>query len=128
MSESILVVAFSGHVFGVDPSSGEIAWSHDVGSETPRLIVTDTRVFAAGNGMCCLAYPSGELIWQTKSYVSRTATFMKSGDRLFAAINGEVECYSAVDGKSLWTNKFRGKGSDVVALGTPSSVTQADRF
>ncbi|HEY1813425.1 MAG TPA: hypothetical protein VGG74_13830 [Kofleriaceae bacterium] len=86
------------------------------------------RVFAAGNGMCCLAYPSGELIWQTKSYVSRTATFMKSGDRLFAAINGEVECYSALDGKSLWTNKFRGKGSDVVALGTPSSVTQADRF
>ncbi len=127
MSEPVLVVAFGGQVVGLDPVTGKIAWEYDLGGHTPRLLVTETQIFAAGHQLCCLAYPTGELIWKAEHYISRYATFVKSGDQLFTAVAGEVECYSALDGKPLWTNKFPGKGSDIVALGTPSNVMQAMR-
>ena len=121
-----VVVAFGGYVFAVAPATGDILWEHDMGAHSPRIIVTETRVFAGGSTLICVAYPSGELIWQQKQFVDREASFILSDDRLFAGTAGTVACYSALDGKLLWTNKFSGKGSAPVALATPFTAMQTD--
>lgn len=123
---SPVVAAFGGRVFGLDPSTGRVLWEHEVGSHTPRIIVTDTRVFVAGNQLLCLTYPDGAVVWKQEQYTSLGATFILSEGRLLSGSGGEVVCYSAIHGELLWTNKFPGKGSAEVALGTPFNAMQMD--
>jgi outer membrane protein assembly factor BamB len=59
----VIVAAFGGHILGLDPSTGDVLWEHDVGGHTPRIIVTDTHVFALGSWFLCMSYPSGEVVW-----------------------------------------------------------------
>ena len=37
-----------------------------------------------------------------------------------------LTCLSALDGRVLWTDAFKGKGSGGVSIGVPGNVAQAD--
>jgi hypothetical protein len=125
-ASSVVVTAFGGHIFGLDPPTGNVLWEHDIGGHTPRIIVTDTRVFAFGSWFLCLSYPSGEVVWRKDASEAASASLILSDGRLLSGVGGEVACYSAETGELLWRNMFTGKGSAFVTLGTPHNVMQAD--
>ncbi len=124
-SVPIVVVAFGGYVYGLDPSTGAIAWQHEDGSALTRILVTDTHVFAQGFKLTCIGYPQGQLLWQVDS-PTFVASFILDGERLFVGSAGEVACHSSVDGRQLWKNEFKGKGQGEVAVGIPFNVMQLD--
>jgi outer membrane protein assembly factor BamB len=123
----VVIATFGGKVFGLDPATGRPLWERDMGGPTARLIVTATHIFVAGYGLACLAYPSGEIVWQQPQQITLpTSSFILSEGRLFTGYGGEVACYAAHDGRPLWKNGFPGKGAADVALGTPFNTSQAD--
>jgi outer membrane protein assembly factor BamB len=125
---NLLVSAFSGHVFGVDPGSGEVRWEHelDMAGNATAVVLTRDAVFAATFSMLSMIrYPSGELVWSVPTSASGRATLLLDDDRLFVAKRGEIEAF-ALDGKTLWRNRFKGKGLGSVVLGVPGNVAQAD--
>jgi outer membrane protein assembly factor BamB len=123
---TVVVTAFGGHIFGLDPATGGVLWEHDIGGHSPRVIVTDTHVFAHGYKLHCMSYPSGDVVWEKDSFGPTGCTLIFSEGRLFSGSNGEVTCFSAENGELLWQNKFPGKGHAEVALGTPFNVMQVD--
>ena len=121
----VVVAAFGGFVYGLDPATGGVFWEFEDGSAIPRLIVTDTHVFALGRKLACLTYPDGQLVWQVE-VVGFAPSFILVGDKLFFGSTGEVSCHSAINGQQLWKNEFKGRGQGNVALGTPFNVMQLD--
>ncbi|XXX81546.1 PQQ-binding-like beta-propeller repeat protein [Sorangium sp. So ce134] len=124
----VLVAAFLGQIFGVDPVTGRVLWEHKqdgAGYSSTALLITPAAIYAATyNSIACLRYPTGELLWQAPTAHGR-ATLLLEGDRLFVAKQGEIECFS-LTGQSLWHNRFKGKGMGPVALGVPDNVAQSD--
>ncbi|WP_437728316.1 outer membrane protein assembly factor BamB family protein [Sorangium sp. So ce861] len=125
----VLVAAFLGQIFGVDPATGRVLWEHKqdgAGYTSTALLITPAAIYAASiSSVICLRYPTGELLWEVKTATHGRATLLLEGDRLFVAKQGEIECFS-VTGQSLWHNRFKGKGMGPVALGVPGNVAQSD--
>ncbi|WP_438001586.1 PQQ-binding-like beta-propeller repeat protein [Sorangium sp. So ce185] len=125
----VLVAAFLGQIFGVDPVTGRVLWERKqdgAGYSSTALLITPEAIYAATfNGVACLRYPTGELLWEVKTTTLGRATLLLEGDRLFVAKQGEIECFS-LTGQSLWHNRFKGKGLGPVALGVPGNVAQSD--
>ncbi|AUX32111.1 MULTISPECIES: PQQ-binding-like beta-propeller repeat protein [Sorangium] len=124
----VLVAAFLGQIFGVDPVTGRVLWEHKQGAGylSTALLITPAAIYAASmTNVACLRYPTGELLWEAKTATHGRATLLLEGDRLFVAKQGEIECFS-VTGQSLWHNRFKGKGMGPVALGVPGNVAQSD--
>jgi hypothetical protein len=86
-------------------SERQTLWEHDLGIRTPRIVVTDTRIFVAGYTVVCV---------EQDDLVVRGATFLLAGDELYASTNGEVTFHSAVDGTP--DDEFPGKGAMCHAL------------
>ncbi|WP_437338605.1 outer membrane protein assembly factor BamB family protein [Sorangium sp. So ce394] len=125
----VLVAAFLGQIFGVDPVTGRVVWEHKqdgAGYTSTALLITPAAIYAASiSNVACLRYPTGELLWEVKTATLGRATLLLEGDRLFVAKQGEIECFS-LTGQSLWHNRFKGKGMGPVALGVPGNVAQSD--
>ncbi|MGK4004948.1 PQQ-binding-like beta-propeller repeat protein [Sorangium sp. So ce1036] len=125
----VLVAAFLGQIFGVDPVTGRVLWEHKqdgAGFSSTALLITPAAIYAATiSSVVCLQYPTGELLWQAQTATQGRATLLLEGDRLFVAKQGEIECFS-LTGQSLWHNRFKGKGIGPVALGVLGSVAQSD--
>ena len=122
----VVVMTVGGKVLGVDASSGELRWEHDLeGSSATSLQVTMSRVYVCSlTTLVCLDYPSGAVRWKEK--LGGRATLILEGGRLYVATTyGELDCYS-LDGLRLWHNPLKGKGRGSVAVGVPGNVTQAD--
>lgn len=125
---STLVAAFSGNVFGLDPSTGRVLWEQqlDQAGNPTALVITESFIYAATYGtLACLRYPTGKLVWSVDTRTPGRATLMLDGQRLIVAKAGVIECFSLA-GQGLWHNEFRGKGQGAVALGHPGIVVQAD--
>ncbi|AUX42552.1 hypothetical protein SOCE26_039850 [Sorangium cellulosum] len=125
----VVVAAFVGQIFGVDPVTGQVIWEHKLDSGTgasTALLITPEVIYAASfSTVACLRYPTGELLWHAKTIVLGRATLLLEGHRLFVAKQGEIECFSLA-GQSLWHNRFKGKGLGPVAMGVPHNVVQSD--
>jgi outer membrane protein assembly factor BamB len=125
---SILVAAFNGRLFGVEPSTGRLLWEHGLDGAViaTSLVVTHNAIYAAtGTKLSCVRYPAGDLAWSVRTHAQGRGTLLLDGERLFLAKAGEIECFS-LTGVSLWHNEFKGKGASDVALGVPGNVAQAD--
>lgn len=124
----VLVVAFGGRVFGMDPATGRRMWEYEPAYRTDsdvRLIVEEERIFALiGNELACLVYPGGEKRWSSGVWF-RGSTLLADRQTIYVAGAGEVAAYSR-DGKQLWHDDFRGKGMMAAALGFPGRVAGPD--
>jgi outer membrane protein assembly factor BamB len=125
----IVVVAFNGRIFGMNPTSGERAWSYEVGSFGVRIAFSDDRVFAINiTTIICLDYRTGVEQWKAEWKCPATATdasLLVQDERVFIGGGGTVTCYSAVDGKQLWRDEYKGQGHGSVSIGVPGNVAQA---
>lgn len=128
---SVLVVAFAGQVFGLEPRTGSIVWEHALNRHRwgeVEVLVQGGRVFATdGRELHCLDYRTGSPIGRVvipDRYKGRPSMVIE-GDRIFVASQGEVTCFS-VAGDLLWAQEFSGKGMGAVALGFPGNLRQAD--
>jgi outer membrane protein assembly factor BamB len=127
---SILVVAFGGNVFGIDPVSGAIEWERKLDSmyRDVEIQIAHGRVFAAtATALHAFDYPSGKPLGVVKipdQYKGRP-TMVLERDRIYIGSAGEVTCFS-LEGTVLWMQGFEGKGMGGVALGFPGNVRQAD--
>lgn len=126
----ILVVAFGGRVFGVEPGTGRHLWEHESGStgehHPVRVVVLGERVYAlVDSELHVLDYATGHLLSRTKVPHATGATFVHLEGRLYAAGNGAVACFG-LDGSLLWADEFPGKGHGVVALAVPGYAVQGD--
>ncbi len=126
----VVVLAIDDRIFGIEPSSGEIRWEHEVipgiTSATTTMLITPTAVFAcAGGKLDCVAYPTGELRWTAKVPGGRAAMLLEGGCLFVATSSGKLDCFT-LDGQHLWQNPLKGKGTGYAALGVPGNVMQAD--
>lgn len=125
----ILVSAFNGRVFGLDPRSGAIVWSVLVenGMTVEIVIVQGTVIAATMHRLAFIEYLSGRALGVVPlgaGYPARP-TMVVEGNRIFIGGSGEVSCYAAT-GQLLWSQKFPQQGIGAVALGVPGNVRQAD--
>jgi outer membrane protein assembly factor BamB len=125
---SILVTAFSGSIFGLDPATGAVRWRHALGDGTIELQFRAGRVFASTSQVLyCFEYPSGVPLGRVQipdQYGGRP-TMLIEGDRIFLGTHGELSCFD-LTGKVLWAQPFQGQGFGSMALGFPNNVRQAD--
>lgn len=129
-SVPILIVAFGGRVFGVDPGSGRRFWEYEfesTGQGIPvRILVLGERVYAvASMELHVLEYATGRLLSKTKVPHATGSTFVHMDGRLYTAGNGAVACFG-LDGGLLWADEFVGKGHGAVALAVPGYAVQGD--
>jgi outer membrane protein assembly factor BamB len=124
-SAPILVMAIGGTILGIEPATGEVAWTYPLASaqEPAALLVTETRIFCCSTPrLACLEYPTGQELW-TASVANGVGPCLSLVDgRLFVtSFRGELECFT-VDGQPLWHNKLKGKGTGGGVLGVPGRV------
>lgn len=126
----VLVVAFNGHVVGLDPTTGRRLWYW---SPSPAVVVTVFRIavlaervlVCGGNLVACLAYETGKELWRRESPV-HAGTLLVHDDRFFVAGSGTLAAFELESGKLLWHEPFKGHGHGAVALGFPGHAVQAD--
>jgi outer membrane protein assembly factor BamB len=121
----ILVVAFNGTVYGLEPTTGREVWRYEVASAVPGVAFDGDRVYASGNGVAALDYLTGRELWRVKSaFGGMKSSVVAQGGLVFVAWSGEVECYTR-DGKRLWSQPFKGEGHGETAMGFPGNFVQA---
>jgi outer membrane protein assembly factor BamB len=129
VDRSILVVAFSGHVFGVDRASGEIRWAHDIEGGGDIELHVEGRVVIAANHrrIVFLEYSTGEEIrgGELPTGSGGRTTMMVDEENVYVARGGQVYCYG-LGGKAKWKQVFGDKGIGTVALGFPGATRQSD--
>jgi len=126
----IVVAAMNGTVFGVDVSTGAEAWRHHLGRHSlVRLAVAGSCVYALGRGtLAFIEIATGRLLGQIATEMKLHATLLVVGERIFIGDNlGDIECYSARDGRRLWRSQLETVGATDVALAFAGQVAQADR-
>jgi outer membrane protein assembly factor BamB len=123
-----LIVAFAGHVFALDPTTGTRRWQYD-GAQgvTVRVAVSERHVYTlSGGNLTCLDVRTGSPVWRAASAaVGVNGTLVLQGDLLFVGAAGEVACYD-LTGQKVWHETFKGMGKGAVALGFVGNVAQAD--
>ncbi len=125
----MLVVAFSGSIFGLDGATGATRWEHSLAyNGEVELLIQHGRVYATtGLALHCFDYASGRVLGKVHipdRYKGRPSMVIER-DRIYVGSGGEVTCFS-IGGEALWTQGFSGKGIGRVALGFPGNVRQAD--
>lgn len=122
----ILVVAFDGKVFGLEPTTGREVWRYEIGAYVPAVAFDGERVFVAATGhVAALDYLSGRELWRHKSEFGATKQIVVAqGGLVFVAWASEVECFTR-DGRRLWGQPFKGQGYHETALGFPGNFVHA---
>lgn len=125
----ILVMGIGGTLLGIDPATGEVAWSYtvDIGSDPTALVITETRIFACNAPqLVCLEYPTGKELWRASVVRSVGACLRLIDGRLYVSSErGHLECFTT-EGQPLWHNKLKGRGTGAVTLGLPGSVVAGE--
>jgi hypothetical protein len=127
---SILVVALSGHVYGIDRTTGDIRWHNGLaGGGTDEVFLAIgygvVVVSAFGSRLFCLDYLTGQTRWEHTTHTTGRATILLEPDQIVCAKGGYVDCFSP-EGRLLWQQPLKGAGLDCMALGYPGNVAQAD--
>src|SRR5512139_3380260 len=114
----ILVVAFNGKVYGLEPTTGREIWRYEIKGAVPGLAFDGDRVYATGyEGLAALDYLTGREIWRVQSaFGASKSIVIAQGGLVFIAWTGEVECYTR-DGQRLWAQPFKGEGYAETAIG-----------
>jgi outer membrane protein assembly factor BamB len=129
MAAQVLVVAFGGRVFGMDPASGAHIWRHEMDlvgqNNVVRLGVDGDRVYAMiYDQLECLDQTTGARIWRA-DVGTACETLLVAGDLIYAAGAGTLRAFR-LDGTPAWSDDFRGQGQGAPALALAGRVIQAD--
>jgi len=131
---SVAVVAFGGHIRGIDPATGKDSWKIELweSARTVRLDVRDDLLYAlAGTELFCIHVETGETRWRHAiegfSGSIHNSSLLVVGSSVIVAGAGEARGFSAADGTPRWRNRYRGEGVGAVALAGDGRVAQADR-
>lgn len=119
----VLVVAFNGNVYGLDPPTGRELWHYELEAAVPGVAFDGGRVYVTGYEgiLAALDYVTGREIWRVKTAFSGLkSSIVAQGGLVFVGWLGEVECYTH-EGRRLWANPFKGKGYSETALGFPGN-------
>jgi outer membrane protein assembly factor BamB len=127
----LLIVALNGDVAALNKKDGSELWRTRIsaGGWGTVTIAFDTEVVfacALSSPLFCLAYRTGDVLWQqaTKVRYGRAALVVEDG-LAYAARGGEVECFTR-EGVRLWRQGLKGMGVGATALGFPGNLIQAD--
>ena len=132
MRNDIVVIAFSERVFGMAAATGQRVWEQpglDWGRGTFRLVVEDGRVcgLSPTGHLFCLDYATGAALWQTPAGAPGSmATLLVKGGFVFVGSAGEFQAFALADGRHLWKDDFKGKGTGDVTIAIPGASAQVD--
>jgi outer membrane protein assembly factor BamB len=125
----IVVVALNESVIGVDAFTGAHVWERQIKNQAlaPRLATWGDCVFVLTKGVQCFRIATGEPIWQGPPDYGDTL-LVAHGVVLVGTVDGKVTAYAAADGRLLWHDGLKGKGSAQTAFAMEGGpAAQIDR-
>jgi len=99
-------------VTSYDPNDGKELWSVDclTGDVAPSLAVNGSMIFAVTDYQKLAAVKPGagaSIVWEDNTYTSDVSSPVANDDILIIATGfGDVACYNAQKGDTLWTHTF----------------------
>lgn len=123
-----LLVGLNGHLFALDPATGQTRWKVVLASTgLVTFVLTDELVIATttNDHLVGIDRPTGTERFRSRTSGSGKATMLLSGDQLFVAKAGVLECFR-LDGTLRWKESFPGMGNRSVSLGLGDQVVLAD--
>jgi outer membrane protein assembly factor BamB len=111
--KSELVINGNPSVSGYDPSTGKELWEVECmsGDVAPSVAVNSTMAYAVTDYAKLVAIKPGNgvsIIWEDNTYTPDVSSPVATDKFLFVSTgNGDVACYNAVKGDTLWTHYFQ---------------------
>lgn len=128
---SIIVAAFGSRVFGLNAHTGQVLWKQSAPSSfVLELAIAAGRVFVcSGEKLHCFDQRTGAELGAVDiprpRFVEGRPHMLVEGERLYIGTAGTLSCFD-LDGRLLWSEGFRGEGTERMAMGFPGNVRQAD--
>jgi len=130
-SRGLLIIALNGEIAALSRKTGEVEWRRRIASGgwgAVAVAFDGEAVLASAHSdqLYCMAYRTGEVLWQRPTKVSfgRASIVIEDG-MVYVARGGEVECFTR-EGEQRWHQPLKGMGVGATALGFPDNLVQAD--
>jgi outer membrane protein assembly factor BamB len=111
--KSELIINGNPAVSGYDPLTGKELWEVECmsGDVAPSVAVNSTMTYAVTDYAKLVAIKPGigvSIVWQDNTYTPDVSSPVATDQFLFVSTgNGDVACYNAVKGDTLWTHYFQ---------------------
>ena len=108
-----LIINGNPYVSGFDPSDGKAIWDMECmsGDVAPSVAVNSSLVYAVTDYAKLVAIKPGNgvsVAWEDNSYTPDVSSPVATDQYLFLSTgNGDVACYNAMKGDTLWTHAFQ---------------------
>lgn len=109
----VLVINGNPYVSGYDPSTGSLLWEVECmsGDVAPSVAVNSTMAYAVTDYAKLVAIKPDNgvsVAWEDNSYTPDVSSPVATDQYLFLSTgNGDVACYNATKGDTLWTHYFQ---------------------
>jgi outer membrane protein assembly factor BamB len=107
-----LIINGNPNVSGFDPITGKELWAVECmsGDVAPSVAVNNTMAYAVTDYAKLVAIKPGigaSMVWEDNSYTPDVSSPVATDEFLFVSTgNGDVACYNAEKGDTLWTHYF----------------------
>ena len=127
---SVIVVALSGTVVGLDRLSGHIRWENNLPGGGMGEVFLGFRygvlaVSARGDDLFRLDYLTGQTLWRASTTGSGRATILVEPDMIIVGKGGYLDAFDH-HGRRGWQQRLSGRGVGGIAIALPGNVAQSD--
>lgn len=127
---SVVVVALSGRVLGLERTTGQIRWENTLPGGGYGEVYLAFRygvlvVSATRDAVYRLDYLTGQTLWAAETSRSGRASILVEPDLIFVGKGGYVDAFDH-HGRRYWTQPLEGRGTGGLALALPGNIAQAD--
>ena len=111
--KSELVINGNPYVSGYDPLTGNLLWEMECmsGDVAPSVAVNSSMAYAVTDYAKLVAIKPGNgvsIAWEDNTYTPDVSSPVATDEYLFVSTgNGDVACYNAMKGDTLWTHSFQ---------------------
>lgn len=111
--KSELVINGNPYVSGYDPLTGNLLWEVECmsGDVAPSVAVNSSMAYAVTDYAKLVAIKPGNgvsIAWEDNTYTPDVSSPVATDEYLFVSTgNGDVACYNAMKGDTLWTHSFQ---------------------
>jgi outer membrane protein assembly factor BamB len=111
--KSELVINGNPYVSGFEPSTGKALWEMECmsGDVAPSVAVNSSMAYAVTDYAKLVAIKPGTAVsvaWEDNTYTPDVSSPVANDEFLFVSTgNGDVACYNAMKGDTLWTHYFQ---------------------
>jgi outer membrane protein assembly factor BamB len=111
--KSELVINGNPYVSGYDPLTGNLLWEVECmsGDVAPSVAVNSSMAYAVTDYAKLVAIKPGNgvsVAWEDNAYTPDVSSPVATDEYLFVSTgNGDVACYNATKGDTLWTHSFQ---------------------